>query len=64
MGGKVLILQSDKMQEEARLEGEGLLAKLMNKLLSLGKNDDALKATTDAKFREKLYVQYGIKQKA
>ena len=65
MGGKVLTLQSDKIKEqgrqEGRQEGEGLLAKLMNKLLSIGKNEDALKVTTDVKYRKKLYAQYGIK---
>ena len=41
----------DSVKEEGRKEGKGILAKLINKLLSLGKNDDALKATTDAKYR-------------
>lgn len=51
----------DSVKEEGRKEGEGILAKLINKLLSLGKNDDAMKATTDAKYRESLYMRYGIK---
>ena len=48
-------------KEEGRQEGENLLAKLMNKLLSIGKNDEALRVTTDVKLRESLYLQYGIK---
>ncbi len=47
--------------EEGKLEGESLFAKLVNKLISAGKNDDILKATTDPEYRQKLYVQYGIK---
>ena len=65
MRGKTLVLESDIMKEKARQEGrqegEGLLANLINKLLSVGKNDDALKVTTDVTYRNKLYVQYGIK---
>ena len=48
-------------KEEGRKEGEGILANLINKLLSAGKNTDALKATTDVKYRESLYIHYGIK---
>ncbi len=48
-------------KEEGRKEGEGILANLINKLLSAGKNNDALKATTDVKYRESLYMRYGIK---
>ena len=47
--------------EEGRLEGESLLAKLINKLLALGKNEDIPKVTTDVKYRNELYAQYGIK---
>ena len=49
-------------KEEGRLEGENILATLMNKLLSLGKSEDALRVTTDTALREKLYVQYGLKK--
>ena len=65
MRGKTLVLGSDIMKEKARQEGrqegEGLLANLINKLLSIGKNEDALKVTTDVTYRNKLYAQYGIK---
>ena len=47
--------------QEGRQEGEDRLATLINKLLALGKNDDALKVTTDVEYREELYVKYGIK---
>ncbi len=56
----------DQIEEEARQEGiqkgENLLAALINKLLSLGKNEDALKVTTDAEYGESLYIQYGLKK--
>ena len=65
MGGKVLTLQSDKIKEEGIQKGiqkgENLLATLINKLLSIGKNEDIPKVTTDVKYRKKLYAQYGIK---
>lgn len=51
----------EKARQEGRQEVEGLLANLINKLLSVGKNDDALKVTTDVTYRNKLYAQYGIK---
>ena len=49
-------------KEEGRQEGENLLAALINKLLSLGKNDDIPRVTTDQALREKLYIQYGLKK--
>ena len=61
MGGKVLTLKSDKIKEEGIQKGENLLATLINKLLSIGKNEDIPKVTTDVKYRKKLYSQYGIK---
>ena len=51
----------EKFKEEGRQEGENLLAALSNKLLSLGKNEDAYRITTDVEYRNKLYVQYGLK---
>ena len=61
MGGKVLRLQSDIIKEEGKKEGETLLGKLVLKLMSLGKNDDVVKVSSDVKYREKLYTLYGIK---
>ncbi len=48
-------------REEGREEGENLLATLINQLLSVGKNEDALRVTTDVSYREELYIQYGLK---
>ncbi len=46
---------------EGKIEGENLLARLINKLLSVGKGNDIPKVTTDQKYRQELYDQYGIK---
>ena len=51
-----------KGRSEGKAEGEKLLAELIAKLASLGKNDDISKAALDAGFREKLYLEYGIKK--
>ena len=50
----------NKGLEQGRKEGQNILATLINKLLAAGKTDDAMRATTDKDFREKLYKQYGI----
>ena len=49
-------------KEEGRQEGESLLAALINKLISLGRNEDIPKAAADQAFREKLYMQFGLKK--
>ena len=49
-------------KEEGRQEGENLLATLINKLISLGRNEDITKVTTDQAFRENLYIQFGLKK--
>jgi hypothetical protein len=64
-----MCLAMDQIEEMARKEGmvlgreegEKMFASLINKLITLGKNEDALKATTDVQFRESLYIQYGLK---
>ncbi|MCR5702353.1 MAG: Rpn family recombination-promoting nuclease/putative transposase [Lachnospiraceae bacterium] len=49
-------------REEGREEGENLLASLINKLLSSGRDKDISRVTTDVQYREKLYIQYGLKK--
>ena len=41
-------------------QGENRLSKLINKLLTAGKNQDALEATTNPARRMELYREYGI----
>ena len=48
--------------QEGRQEGENLLAALINKLLSTGRDKDIQRVTTDIPFRESLYIQYGLKK--
>ena len=50
------------IKEEGRQEGENLLAALINKLISLGRNDEISKVTNDPAFRDSLYVQFGLKK--
>ncbi len=45
---------------EGKDEGENLLGKLMNFLLTNGKTDEALIASTDKNARQKMYKKYGI----
>ena len=49
-------------KQEGRQEGENLLASLINKLISLGRNDEISKVTNDPAFRDSLYVQFGLKK--
>ena len=51
---------SEELRDEGRLEGENKLARLMNKLMVSGRNDDALKATIDEQYRQILYTEFGI----
>ena len=50
----------DDGRNEGREEGEQRLGALMSQLLSLGKTDDAMKASSDPEFRNQLYKQYNL----
>ena len=45
---------------EGKAEGEAKLGKLMGLLLKSGKNEDALRVTSDPVYREKLYKDYMV----
>ena len=45
---------------EGRAEGEQRMGMLMSKLLSLGKTEEAMKASSDAEYRNELYRQYAL----
>lgn len=49
-------------RQEGRQEGENLLAALINKLISLGRNDEVSKVANDPAYRDSLYVQFGLKK--
>ena len=45
---------------EGRAEGEQRMGMLMSKLLSLGKTEEAMKASSDPEYRNQLYKQYNL----
>ena len=47
---------------EGNEEGEDRLATLINKLVMLDRIDDIQRVSVDKVYREKLYIQYGIKK--
>ena len=49
-------------REEGRLEGEELFASLISRLSDLGRNSDISRCAEDEKYREKLYIEFGIKE--
>ena len=58
------LLEDSRLEGETRGEaiGENLVVTLASKLYSLGRDDDVKKAMEDSEFREKLYIELGIKQ--
>lgn len=50
----------DDGRQEGRAEGEQRLGALMSKLLSLGKTEEAMKASSDPEYRNQLYKQYNL----
>ena len=43
-----------------KIEGENKLANLISKLMTSGRNDDALKAASDEEARKKFYKEFGM----
>lgn len=71
MGGKVLELYSEQVEREKQekvqegfAQGEALFATLTKKLLSEGRNEDLMRATSDEKYRKELYEEFKIKTEA
>ena len=50
----------EELRQESKAEGEAKLGKLMGLLLKSGKNEDALRVTSDPVYREKLYKDYMV----
>ena len=50
----------EEIRQESKAEGEPKLGKLMGILLKSGKNEDALRVTSDPVYREKLYKDYMV----
>ena len=57
-----IILGEQRGRQEGRQEEANLFSALIKKLTSLGKSEDIIKIADDSTFREKLYVQYGLKK--
>ena len=55
-----LFLRNQENREIGREEGQARMAKLVNILLQNGKTEEALKVTTDERFREECYAFYNI----
>ena len=49
-------------EQRGRQEEANLFSALIKKLTSVGKSEDIIKIADDSTFREKLYVQYGLKK--
>lgn len=48
-------------RKEGRQEGEGSMARLTEILMNEGRYDDLKRASTDKKYRQKLFKEYRIK---
>jgi hypothetical protein len=57
---EALEMERAEGKAEGLAEGEGRMAALMKKLLSLGRMEDLQKAATDQKYREVLYTEFKI----
>lgn len=57
-----IILGEQRGRQEGRQEEANLFSALIKKLTSLGKSEDIIKIADDSTFREKLYIQYGLKK--
>lgn len=52
--------QLEYATEKGQKQGENRMGKLMSFLLSQGRTEEALKASSDEAFRNKMYRQYGL----
>ena len=50
----------DESKAEGRDAGEKKLGALIDSLIDAGRNDEIKKVTSDAEYRQKLYVEFGI----
>ena len=53
----------DEAEERGEKKGEKLVITLMQKLYSLGRNEDVQKAVYDEKYRNKLYEEFDLLEK-
>lgn len=50
----------NKGRKEGKIEGENLLASLINKLMSIGRSSEITKVINDKDYRDKLYGEFGL----
>ena len=60
MGGEILEYEAKTLKNEGRVEGRGEGLELTRILLLNGKQEELLKATDDADYRDALMNEYGI----
>ena len=60
MGGKVLELESERLERKGEIKGEERLGILINRLIRDGRNTEIQQAATDKEIRQRLYKEYGI----
>ena len=60
MGGKVLELESERLERKGEIKGEERLGILTNRLIQDGRNTEIQSVATDKEIRQRLYKEYGI----
>ena len=60
MGGKVLELESERLQAEGEKKGEERLSVLINRLILDGRSAEIQSVVTKPEIRKQLYKEYGI----
>ena len=50
----------EEREAKGEAKGENKLSALINSLIDAGRNDEIKKVTSDAEYRQKLYVEFGI----
>ena len=60
MDGKVLELESERLERKGEIKGEERLGILTNRLIQDGRNTEIQSVATDKEIRQRLYKEYGI----
>ena len=60
MDGKVLELESVRLERKGEIKGEERLGILINRLIQDGRNTEIQSVATDKEIRQRLYKEYGI----
>ena len=60
MGGKVLELESERLERKGKIKREERLGILINRLIQDGRNTEIQSVATDKEIRQRLYKEYGI----